>query len=98
MVGSYFFIATAVSTQRFAEGQVYIQTNTPALILRMELLPESGCPLLYINVIVPEGNRWVTGITGNRHIVFMQQGRVNCHKRDVEAKLPVKKKGLADLL
>jgi hypothetical protein len=98
MIGGYFFIATAVCAQRFTKGEMQVNTNATAFILRLKLLLKSSCPLLYGYMVVPKRNRWVTGITGNGHIVFMQQSGINDHVNGIDAKLSVRLHGLADLL
>jgi hypothetical protein len=77
MVGGYLFVATAIGTKRFAKRQVNLQADAIGVVLFMK--PSSKClfPGIDCQGFVPGGHCRITGIPGNRLIVFPDQQGVD---------------------
>ena len=72
MIGGYFFIAATIGTQRFTKWKMDIEADTIGFVVHMKLVLKNSFPVLYINALFPERNGWVTGIPGNRLVVFLE--------------------------
>ena len=72
MVSSNFFVTAAIGAKAFAEREMNIKGDTVLGILNTELPAEIVFPFFNRNFRLPLWNGRITGVPGNRSVVFLQ--------------------------
>jgi hypothetical protein len=75
MVGSDLFVAATIGTQRLAKGQMNVKGDSIHMVLLCKFFYKQTFPGFCLQLIVPERNGGIAGITGQREIILpYQQG------------------------
>ena len=78
VVGGDLLIAAAINAKGFAKRQVDIKAQAFGPVARGKTGMKFGCPPRNIQIVFPKGNGWITGISGNRPIIFFEERESVC--------------------